>query len=127
MRRTELIMARRQINALIQSDPTQIVLTRTTMVADGAGGFKKGPQVVLDPQTITIVPFKRRMSEMLINTELGDVVEYPYIVLGYPTLDIQREDTFTWNGDSFSVHAVDIKQDVRVSAAVDYTGGRTNG
>jgi hypothetical protein len=111
---------------MIDSDPIEINITRTPKVPDGAGGFVKGTPVTLSKQTVAIHPFKRRFSEMLVNTEMGDVVDYPYVVLGRPGLDIQRGDTFTWQGDQFVVHTVDIKVDVRVKAQVDYYGGTSN-
>ena len=123
---TELLMARRQIAALINSDPVDIILTRTPKVPDGAGGFVKGPPITLPKQTVAIHPFKRRFSEMLTNTEMGDIVDYPYVVLGFPDLDIKRDDVFTWQGDTFKVHDLDIKVDVRVKAQVDYFGGVSN-
>ena len=124
---TELLMARRQVAALINSDPVLIPLTRETKVSDGAGGFIKGPDIVLPPQRVAIHLFKRRFSDMLVNTELGDVVDYPYVVVGFPTLDIARGDKFSWQGNQFEVHAVDIKVDVRIKAHVDYEGGLSNG
>lgn len=124
---TELIMARRQIAAMIRSDPTKLVLYRTSDVPDGAGGFIKGPSTPLVVQTVLFLPFKRRMSEFLINTELGDLPDLPYVIVGYPDLDIRRDDEFWLNGDHFSVRTVDIKQQVRVAAQVDYFGGASNG
>lgn len=119
-------MARRQVAAMINSDPIDIILTRTPKVPDGAGGFVKGPPAVLPSQKVAIHPFKRRFSEMLTNTEMGDIVDYPYVIVGFPDLDIKRDDVFTWQGDQFKVHDVDIKVDVRVKAQVDYYGGTSN-
>ena len=125
---TERIMARRQIGALIDADPVDIILTRTPRVSDGAGGFLKGTPQELEPQTVTIIPFKRRMSEYQVNTELGDVIDYPYLVLGDHNLDIQRGDTFSWQGNIFEVHAIEVlEREVRIAAAVDYFGGPRNG
>lgn len=129
--KTERIMARRQIDALIRADPVDIVIWRKLRVPDGAGGWRwSAPTPILDgePQRVTLIPFKRRMTEFLVSTELGNVPDLPYVVVGYHTLNIQREDTFTYNGDTFEVQTVDIEQkDVRIAAHVDYFGGATNG
>lgn len=127
MSHTELVMARRQIAAMIRSDPTKLFLIRSTDVPDGAGGFTKGNPIPLREQTVLFAPFKRRMSEFLVNTELGDLPDLPYVIVGYPDLDIQRDDEFWLNGDHFSVRTVDIKTKVRVAAQVDYFGGASNG
>lgn len=124
---TERIMARRQIDALIRSDAVDIVLNRKTKVDDGAGGWKYGPSTPLKSQTVAIIPLKRRMTEFLINTELGDLPQLPYVIIGYPDLDVEKDDTFTWQGDKFTVETIDIKQDVRIAAQVDYWGGAING
>lgn len=120
-------MARRQIRALISEDPINLVLHRRTEIPDGAGGFKKGPSTPLPAQRVTILPFKRRMSELIIATEMGDVVDYPYAVVGMYNLDIKRDDEFDWDGEHFVVHAVDVKTEVRTTAQVDYKGGPKNG
>lgn len=123
----ERIMARRQISALISEDPVDIVLIRSEDIPDGAGGFRTGPPTPLAPQRVTILPFKRRMSELVIATEMGDVIDYPYAVVGMYNLDIKRDDEFTWNGEHFVVHAIDVKTEVRTTAQVDYKGGPKNG
>lgn len=129
--RIERISARRQIVALIREDPVDVTLMRSAMVPDGAGGFRRSdPTPVLPggkPQRVTILPFKRRMSELINATELGDVVDYPYMLVGPHTLDIKRDDEFDWGGERFVVHAVDIKTEVRIAAQIDYKGGPKNG
>ena len=119
-------MSRRQVDAEIKADPVDIILMRKTKVADGAGGWKWSDEAPLRPQQVTIVPAKRRLSDMLVNTELGDVVNAPYIVLGRYTLDIQRGDHFTWNGDDFKVDQVAIKEEVSKTCPVVYFGGTHN-
>lgn len=123
----ELIMARRQIAALINADPVSITLMRREKLPTPGGGWRWGPETPLPPQTVTLVPFKRRMTEFLINTELGDIPDLPYTIVGPPTLNIMKDDIFTWEGDQFIVQELDIKVEVRVAAHVDYFGGAKNG
>lgn len=120
-------MARRQIAALIKADPVNIVLKRKLKIDVPGGGWRWGPETTLRPQTVTLVPFKRRLTEFLVNTELGDVPDLPYTIIGYPNLDIQKDDVFDWEGDTFIVRTLDIKEEVRVAAQVDYLGGAKNG
>ena len=120
-------MSRRQVDAEIKSDPVDIILERETWVNDGAGGQKPGPSTPLKKQEVLIAPAKRRLSSMIVNTELGQVIDYPYIVLGRYNLDIKRGDTFVWQGDTFEVQSLHIKDEVSKVAQVDYFGGTTNG
>lgn len=122
----ERIMSRRQVDAEIKADPVMIVLTRQEKVSDGAGGWRLSEPRDLDPQEVAIVPAKRRLSDMLVNTELGDVVNAPFIVLGRYNLDIERGDHFTWNGDDFKVDQVGIKEEVSKTCPVIYFGGTNN-
>lgn len=79
--------------------------------------------MTLEPQVVTVIPFKRRMSEIVMNTESGDVVSGDYVILGEDDLDIRREDTFTISSEHFRVIHVDLKTEVRKSALVEYYGG----
>lgn len=128
---TERIVGRRQIAALIKSDPVDVILYRKTKVADGAGGWKYGPPAAVNggvPQRVTLIPFKRRMTEFLVNTELGPVPDLPYVLIGPHDMDIDQGDTFTYNGDNFEVQTIDIQnRDVFTAAQVDYFGGAVNG
>lgn len=123
----ERLMARRQIRAMIESDKITVVIQRRMKISTPGNGWKWGPTVTLDPQEAALMPFKRRMTEFLVNTELGDVPDLPYLLLGYPDLDVRKDDRFTWNGEEFVVGTVDFKKEVRVAAQVDYFGGNSNG
>lgn len=130
MQQIERLMARRQVDAEIKTDPIDIVVYRKPKVADGAGGWRWGPPTPVNggrPQTVLIAPAKRRLSDMLVNTELGDVVDYPYIIVAKHDAELQRGDLFTWNGDKFEVKTVHIKTEVSTIAQVDYYAGATNG
>ena len=116
------VMERRQIDALILADPVDIVLRRRVRVDMPGGGWKWGPETPLPPQQVTLIPFKRRMTEFLVNTELGNVPDLPYVLVGRHTLDIRRDDWFEHNGDKFQVQTIDLKTEIRVAAHVDYFG-----
>ena len=120
-------MARRQIDAEIKTDPVMITPIRRTQVSDGAGGYRWGPPTPQEPVEVLIMPAKRRLSDMQVNTELGEVIDYSYIVLARHDADIRRDDTFTWQGDEFEVKSIHIKTEISLTAQVDYYGGTKNG
>lgn len=120
-------MERRQIKAIIQADKVELVFLRSERIDDHAGSWYKGPVQALPPQECALIPFKRRMTEFLVNTELGNVPDLPYVLLGFHTLDVKRGDIFMFQGDKYEVQTIDIKREVRIAAHVDYFGGSPNG
>lgn len=126
MNRVELIMARRQVDAEIKTDPVQIEILRRPKVDTPDGGWRLGELETKSPITVLIMPAKRRLSEMTVNTEMGEVVDYPYILLGYHFDDILRDDSFYWNGDRFQVATLHIKDQVSKTAQIDYFAGTNN-
>lgn len=120
-------MARRQVDAEINADPVIITPHRRSKIDDGAGGFTLSPPIPQVPVEVLIAPAKRRLSDMITSTELGDVVDYSYILLARAGSDIKRGDTFQWQGDDYKVVSLHIKTEVSVTAQVDYFGGNLNG
>jgi len=120
----ERLASRRQIEALIRADPTEVQFQRRTKVDTPSGGWKWiDPPVVLQPQTVAMVPFKRRMTEFMVDTQFGEVPDLPYVIVGKHDLDVKRGDVFTVGDQVFQVQTIDIKRDIRVAAQVDYYGG----
>lgn len=116
------IMERRQVAAIIAADPIDVVFHRREKVEVHGGGWKWGPETPLPPQTIALIPFKRRMTDFLVNTELGNVPNLPYVLLGRWDLDIRADDWFTYGSDRMEVKTIDFKTEVRIAAQVDYFG-----
>lgn len=124
----ELIYARRQIDAMIKADPFMVSLRRRPRVKGPDGAWTWGVEQLLAPQQGRLIPFKRRMTEFLQNTEFGDVPDLPYVLLGRHDFDLQRGDRFTYNGQEFEVQTIDIHEpEVKTAAHVDYFGGNVNG
>lgn len=127
---TELIMARRQIDEMIKTDPVQVTFRRKVKTETADGGYTmSGPQPLQrGPQQARLIPFKRRMTEFLANTEVGELPNLPYVLLGRYNLDVQRGDLFTVDGEEFEVKTLDISErEVKTLAHVDYYGGGDNG
>lgn len=125
---TELVMARRQIDAMILADPLDVTFLRRQKVDTLDGGWKlSDPTPLAEAQQVRLIPFKRRMTEFLTNTELGNVSDLPYVLLGRHTLDIEKGDTFTWDEQTFEVITLDISEpEVKTAAHIDYFGGGIN-
>ena len=121
-------MSRRQIDALIKADPIEVVFLRKEKVETPDGGWRWADPAPLPAQEVCLIPFKRRMTEFLKNTELGDVPDLPYVLLGRHDLDIQANDVFTYCGDKYQVITIDMAEpEVKTAAHIDYFGGGTNG
>lgn len=124
---TATVMERRQIDALIRQDPVEVVFMRRTKISKPGNSWEWSdytPVLVNNkPQIVVMIPFKRRMTEFLVNTELGDVADLPYVIVGPHDLDVQRDDTFEIDGEQFVVRTIDLKKQVRKACQVDYFGG----
>lgn len=119
----ERIMGRRQIDRMLDDEAVPIVFRRRTKVDTPGGGWKWGTETALPAQMVCLIPFKRRMTDFLINTEAGEVANLPYVLVGPHDLDIQEGDLFTYQGDEFEVKTIDFKREIRTAAQVDYHGG----
>lgn len=125
---TERLMARRQIAELIRRDATVIHIQRKVKIPNTeTGGWVWGDPVTLPPQTVAFIPFKRRMTEYMVDTQYGNVPDLPYVVIGSPELDIAIGDTFIVDDECFEVKELDIKREVRIAAQVDYYGRPEDG
>lgn len=122
--RIETIMGRRQHKRLISDDKVEVVFRRRPRVDTPGGGWRyTGPEKKLRPQTVTLVPFKRRMTEFLVNTEMGNVKDMPYVLIGPPGLDIQEGDLFEYKNENYEVKTIDpMDRETRIAAQVDYYG-----
>lgn len=119
----ELVMARRQVQAIINSDPEWVVFNRTTLVKQPDNSYKEGPSTPIAAQKVCFIPFKRRLTESIINSEFGEIPGQPYVLVGNYQLDVKRNDEFTWQGDKYVVQALDIKKQQHIVAQIDFKGG----
>lgn len=123
----ELVMSRRQIREMIMTDVFSVTLRRRTKIDQPSGGWKWSEYASLAPQDVRLIPFKRRVTEFLVNTEIGDIPDLPYILLGFHDMDAKRGDRFTYRGDEFELITEDIGEpEVKCLFQVDYYGGGIN-
>lgn len=95
-----------QTEQFIDENPTDLVLTRNTKVPDGAGGSTTSP-TDLDPQTVRVIPQSRLVSVER-RTTAGAVVKPDMNLICMPDADVQRGDTFTYNGLKMQVVWVSV-------------------
>jgi hypothetical protein len=102
---------RRYIEKMIQTNPVEITVTRTSIIDDGFGGTKK-EKVTLPAQTVT---FYNRKSMREVVGDAGQVAN-SYLarvtkVLATADADLQEGDQFEYGGKTW-----------RVAYVADYLG-----
>lgn len=97
-RETEIAANRRLTRRFIDADPYQVVLSRATLIPNGAGGLKKQAPMNLASQTVRLMPqaVQGRLDEKMLLD--GQMVEIDFHLIGDTTLDIQRGDWFFKDG-----------------------------
>ncbi len=106
-RAMELKVMRRTVGAFIRAEEIDIIFTRPTKVQGTSGGWTEGAPQVLDAQKFRVVPFKRRLVHQESDTQDGAIPLVPYVLVGRPGVDVQRDDEFTWNGKDCKVVGVE--------------------
>lgn len=113
--RVERLMRRRTVDAFIQADEFDIVLTRPVKVDMGNGGWREAPGIVLPAQKFRLVPFKRRLTHQESNTQDGPIPVLPYVLVSRPDADVERDDEFVFQD-----------RDCKVIGVEPSTGGTTD-
>lgn len=106
MPRQGLGVLREQTKQFIGENPVDLVITRNVRTSDGAGGFVTAP-TNLSPQTVRLVPVNKLASIQRTSVS-GSMVVPDLTVIGEADLDIQRGDTFTYNGIKMQVVWVNV-------------------
>jgi hypothetical protein len=102
----EIELHREQTRQFIEYHPTNVVLTRTPYVADGAGGWQEGTPAALDAQRVRIVGMKQGAS---IVTSDGTRVALEKSLVGMGDFDVEVGDTFQYEGRLFEI--IDVQKD----------------
>jgi hypothetical protein len=120
--RTELLMQRRQTDALIKGAPVDIELSRKEVQTTAAGGVRKGPSVTMPKQRFRLTAAGRSTPMSSVANEAGQVPLHPYILIGYHDADVQEGDEFEHDGRWFQVRKVEPDRTYELRAGVDYRG-----
>lgn len=92
----KLRVMREQTAHFINDDPTELVLHRNAKVDDGAGGSSTTP-TSLPPQTVKVSQ-QRESSQTERRNAAGEVVTPKIVLVMMWDADVQRDDTFEWDG-----------------------------
>lgn len=123
MNRTELVMRRRVFAAFVKADPVQVAFMRKPEVTKTpAGGLVRGEPIVLDPQEGRIVQAKRRYDPGLVNSEAGSIPDTQYLLLGFHTMDVAKDDEFVWRGNNYKVIGIHPTRTESTVCAIDFNG-----
>lgn len=107
---------RRLLKEFIKADPREVVITRSMKVASTNGSWTEGNPLELDPQVFRLVPMKRRLSGLEVDTQDGHVQIEDWVLVGSVKSDIEQDDEFDLNGDHFKVVRVEPKVNDRAKA-----------
>jgi len=105
----ELLSMRRQMDAFIAAQPLVLRLNRPVMTATAAGGYLEGEPEVLSPQRFRLVPFKRRFTHQVVDTQDGDIPLTQYVLVGKFNANVQTDDYFEYKGTTYRVVGVEPK------------------
>lgn len=95
---------RKQTKQFIAENATSVILMRTTMIDDGAGGEvpASADPTPLDPQDMRIV-IKAPNQQVEVRTVGGEVVRPEYSILAEYDADLKAGDSFTHDGTRIEV------------------------
>jgi hypothetical protein len=104
-----------QTLAYISREPSDVSLSRSILVDDGAGGEVPTGPVILRPQKVRLVGLR---APRRITTADGRTVEITNLAIGMPDLDVQIGDTFDLEYTTWEVVGVSDRPRWRKTAEV---------
>lgn len=120
----ELIVRRRLVDAFIKADSVRVsFIRRVNRQKTEAGGWVSEPDLPpLSPQTVRLIPSKRRFDNGLINAEAGEIPKSEYLLLGSYRLDVRVTDIFLLDGLWYRVTGIIPNTTERTLCSVDLRG-----
>lgn len=91
--------------AFIDENPIDIVLKRSVRTKTSAGGWVMSAPMELLPQRVRLVSMQAYLVDRRLGPE-GDVTVPRFTVIGLPTVDMKRNDTFEYEGDTYRINRV---------------------
>ena len=114
---TELKAQLAQTDAFVKTRPETIVLTPYEYVADGSGGKKKTALPARDPQVVRFVEIVSSRSDRRL-TEVGEQYSQMATIIAMPTVVMEPEDEFDWDGDTWHVQEIAFPNEWSLRATV---------
>lgn len=91
----------------IKADGRSIVLRRPTFNKTASGGYLKTDFASLPAQTFRLVPYRRRLTDLVTPQADGEIPTMPYTLVGFWNCDLQRMDEFTLDGVYYRVTGIE--------------------
>lgn len=120
--RIENLVEKRQTTAYIRAEPVLLVLKRPSLVKTGAGGLRQGTPTPLPPQKVRLIPFKRRLTKLTRDTPEGDIINLPYVLMGFWDMNIKVGDEFEYEDGQYKVESIEPNRAFRTLANITYAG-----
>lgn len=98
---------RRVMAEFIRADSRQIMLMRPNIERTASGGIKKASWTMLPEQTFRLVPYKRRLTDLVKVVADGEIPHIQYALTGFWNADLQRWDEFTLDGAYYRVQGLE--------------------
>lgn len=98
---------RKILREFILADERRIILQRPTFAETATGGYVKGNFVAQPEQSFRMVPYKRRLTDLVKMKDEGEIPNIPYILVGFWNCNLQRMDEFFLEGAYYRVQALE--------------------
>lgn len=94
---------RKVMTEFIKADGRSIRLQRPSLERTPTGGFRKAAWEVKPEQTFRLVPYKRRLTDLVKQMADGEIPHILYVLVGYWDADVERMDEFELDGAYYRV------------------------
>lgn len=98
---------RKVMAEFIRADKRDIALRRPLFEKTDTGGYLKTNWSILPEQEFRLVPYKRRLSDLIKVVDAGDIPHINYVLVGFYNCDIQVADEFELDGAYYQVEGIE--------------------
>lgn len=114
---------RKVMAEFIKADGREILLQRPSFEKTPTGGFKKAAWEVQSAQIMRLVPYKRRLTDLVRSMASGEIPHLAYVLVGLWDCNLQRMDEFELDGSYYRVqelepHTTTVYTDRKVAQLV---------
>lgn len=95
------------MNEFIRADERRVVLQRPTFEETSTGGYRKGAFTPLAEQGFRMVPYKRRLTDLVKVKDEGEIPNIAYVLVARWNADVQRMDEFTLDGGYYRIQGLE--------------------
>lgn len=98
---------RRVMEEFILADSREIILIRPALEKTPTGGWRRAAWGPLPAQQMRLVPYKRRLSDLVKVMANGEIPNIPYVLVCLWDADIERFDEFVLDGAYYRVEGLE--------------------